>query len=582
MTHLGFFHTAHYKTKVIINYKADLIFVTNSSVIFAVDPFPDYNRTLFVSISRFSQHSLILILDKLGREAAFKVKAFYEFLLISSQHLAIMQTIAKEYREFRQYGLNDAKNELLHTRWNFDEFVLIDSQPALEVLYYYENQLPTFMQEQDERFKTNNVSDLDLRYYITSGYGQRCTHENLYEKLIALTYNFNAYDRIFCDAVEYHGLQLSFKAHWNHDDMFYLKGRLIRDGIVSTFPPDASTAVYYASPKLTFVVLQRNAITWMFVARPFQRYVWIVLIVTFTILEIYRHLKQFTVYWHELQLKYKIIKATVFKIVTKSDVAETKDMGNRYARLLEISNGILRVLMTSAYGGMILVGILKPLYPFTPNTFEELNNTKNYFVATALHSSEDIMLHLLDKYILNKIAPEMRVTRSRNTPAEYIEFSISTDFKERKANNNKYYAAVMYDDKMDLWMRGRFIIWRTAPFLGQIKPAKDKEVGLSEIRYFSVASGATRLRFILVTMKRVFTSGTWMKWFYLEKNYYKNVAPILAVKKLNEMGMEPARDEHEPRQLTLHDLFPVFAIKGLGLVIAFHLICFENACEIIN
>ncbi len=60
-----------------------------------------------------------------------------------------------------------------------------------------------------------------------------------------------------------------------------------------------------------------------------------------------------------------------------------------------------------------------------------------------------------------------------------------------------------------------------------------------------------------------------MRWFYLEKKYYKNVAPILAGKRLNEIGMEPARDKHEPRHLALDDLFPLFAFEGMGLVLAF-------------
>lgn len=541
----------------------------NNCIIFAVDPFPDYNRTLFISISHFSLHSFIINLEEIGREEAYTLKAFYEFLLISSIHITIMQYIVDHYREFKQYDLGGAKNEFVHTRWNFDEFVLNNSQPALEVLAYYENQFPTSLQKRDERFKTNNVSDLDLRYYITSGYGQHCVHNDWYEKLLSLTYNFNAYDRIYCDVVEYHGLQNSVHDYYNHDDMYYFRGRLIRDGLVSTFPPDASTAVYYASPKLTFVVLQRNPITWMFVARPFQRSVWIFFMVTFTTLEVIRHLRKFPLYWQFLQLKREIIKRKLFAIVIKSDETAFNDMGNRYRKVLEICSGILRIMLASAYSGMILVGILNPLYPFTPDTFKELNDTKNYFVGTAEHSPKDIMMHLHDKYILNKIESEMLQDRRYDTPAKYLALSVSKEFNEIKENENKFYAAVMYNDKKDLWMKGRFIIWVTAPFLGQIKSATDKEVAFSEIRYFSVASGATRLHFLLVTLKRVFTSGTWMRWVYLEQNYYKNVAPILAVRKLNDGGMEPARDEHEARPLALDDLFSVFAIKGVGLGFAF-------------
>lgn len=516
--------------------------------------FPLPKKTNFVAVSHYSLHSYVVVLKDINSEA-WKLKSFYEQCLVSSNHFALLNYISLKYREFSQFDVTESVTNFIRTRWNLDQIILINSQKSLDI-FDYQGQFPKSLQAKDKRYQQNNVSDLNLMYFITSGYGQQCTHENLYNKLSSLTLNFNAYDRIFCDVVEHHGLQHVFQGYWNHDDMYYLRSVLIRDGLMSSFPPDTSTAVFYACPQLTFVVLQRNPITWLLVIRPFEYSLWILVYVTVGVLGTICNFD-------------RIIDHFSYSLSILTNCL------NKCSKASDICIGLLQILLTSAYSGMILVCILHPLYPFIPKTFEDLNGTTNYFIASGLHSPEGIIKYLQDMNILNKIKNDMINDRTRETPAEYIEYSLSSEFANVTGNHNKFYASVMYDDKMRLWMKGRFIISKTARFLHNIRPAVKKV--LPETRYFSVPAGATRLHFLMKTMKRVFTCGTWMRWYKLELNYYSNVAPIIAANKLRSMGKGDSIDQKQHRPLTINDLISVFAIKMIGAGIA-SLVCLIELC----
>lgn len=508
------------------------------------------NLTEVIPISHFSPHSFIIQFENMkGSRYVHLFKYLYEKLFVSSSLHRLFDFIRIHHKELGDRDCEQVKLDLIRTRWNHDNITVDEnSSDVIQMLKFKDEQLPTSLQTLDHRFLTNNVSDLWLVYYFTSGFGQKCVHKNMYEKLKSLTLNFNAYDRILCDVLEQHGLQNSFKGYWNLGDMYHLRGNLLRDGLVSGYPPDISNAVYYASPRVTFVVLQKDPITWMYVWRPFQMTLWLFLLSTFAGVALLRFL-------YEYGLKRELFT----------------EIGTKYTNLLHIIKEILWITFSAAYGGMILVGILYPQYPWTPNTFANLNNTDNYFVGSAEFSPFFIMDRLLKQYKLNNVNQNMIKNRIMCSPADYLLYAASKEFNDIKEYHNKYYAAIMYDDKMNLWLKGRHIVSKTAGLLGRIKPAADRV--LPEIRFVSVAPGATRLHFLMVTLKRVFTSGTWLRYHYLEQNYYKNVVPVLITK--TEKKFRSIQIKLDERRLSIYDTIAVFIILGVGLSAAFFIQIFQ-------
>ncbi len=150
-----------------------------------------FHKNYFVAVSHYSLHFYTVLLKDINSEA-LTFKSFYETCLVSSPHYQSLEYISIKYREFSQFDVTESVTNFIRTRWNLDQIILINSQ-ALEI-FNYQGQFPISLQSKDIRYKQNNVSDLSLMYFITSGYGQQCTHKNLYEKLASLTLNFNAYD----------------------------------------------------------------------------------------------------------------------------------------------------------------------------------------------------------------------------------------------------------------------------------------------------------------------------------------------------------------------------------------------------
>ncbi|CAL8100358.1 unnamed protein product [Orchesella dallaii] len=512
-------------------------------------------------IAHFSHHAFLIRFDGISSyEMANMFELIYERLIIPLPQ-----------RNFFEYDAEIFKKDFLRSRYNLDELIMHQSEGAYHFFVYNDDQFPISIQKHQEKFKAKNISDLEMKYYINSGYHHNCIHDSWYHKLQALTHGFNAYDRIFCDTFERHGLQRSFTPYWNVLDMYWFRGRLLRDELLSTFPPDASNVVFYASPKLTFVVLQKDPETWQFVVRPFNKSLWMFLIVYCTIFEVIRHLNIALEWIYEQIIKLKMKSKKIFSMILYEDRGKLKDMAERHKWTIETFHALLRITVTSAYGGMILVGILNPRYPWTPETFAELNHTRNYYVCTAKSSPDGMIEHLNESGKLNGVDKSMIMKRIHETPVDYLV----KELKKEEEEKDKYYAAVMYDDKMNLWLKGRQHIWQTVPFFKKLKPASDKI--LPEMRYVSVSAGATRLHFLIDTLKRVFTSGTWMRWYYLEQNYYKNVVPIIVDRiLLKDLNSEKMKDDDERRPLTIYDLFSLFAIKGFGSFLAFTIYVLES------
>lgn len=514
-------------------------------------------------IAHFSSHRFLIHFVNINTDKQIAIwRVIYERLVITSIQRRAFQRYYTDHNtttDYQHYDPTAFKMEFLRSRWNLDEIMLHDSHAAYTLLIFGkdEGHLPTSIERRMNRH--NNVSDfihrLKMYYRVVSGRGHRCTHATRLEKLKSLTENFNAYDRIFCDAFEYH--DIPSEGYWNSDDIFYHRGHLIRDDILSAFPPDAK-AVYYASPMITFVVLQREPVTWIFIFRPFPNSLWGLIVL--------------------ILLTLKGAKAMI-KVAgtTQNDVFDLKSLKirKRYRNALEIITGFYRIIIMSAYSGMILLGILYPIYSWIPDTFTGLNYTKNYKVCTSFDAPiKDTFL--IEKFKLNAVPREMWKVRSERYPAQYLASQNHGESSESENRNDSksFYATLMYDDKMNLWLKGREFLPLTHSFFEKIKPAKEHV--LAEIRYASIAAGATRLHFVLETIKRGFTSGLWMRYHYLEINYYKNVAPLI-VKRLNmekaiakgKQGSMNGESSGNRRALTTYDLYSSFIVNVVGLAVAY-------------
>ncbi|CAL8068587.1 unnamed protein product [Orchesella dallaii] len=523
-------------------------------------------------VAHFSNHAFLIRFDNIN--SYYKASLFeliYERLVIPLTHRKLFEYKAIKYRKYWQYDASIFKKDFLRSRYNIDELVIQNSEGAHNFFAYLDNQFPISIQKHDEKFKANNISDLSLKYHINSGYYHTCHYDSLYERLQALTHRFNAYDRIFCDTFERHGLHRSFQPYWDNSDIYLYRDRLLRDEFLSSFPPDASNAVYYASPKLTFMVLQKNPVTWQFIVRPFSKSLWVILVVYYVLFKVFRYLDIILEWINEQTWKLGRRRHDVFKMILYGYQEELNNVKERHGHTVETFHSFLRVIVTSAYGGMILFGILNPIYPWTPGTFAELNQTRNYYVCVAMSSAYGMIEQLKDSNILNGIDNSMILSRTEDLPADYL----AKELKKEGKDKDKSYAAIMYDDKMNFWLKGRHHISKTAPFLKRLKPARAKT--LPEMRYVSVSAGATRLHFLIDTLRWVFTAGSWMRWYHLEQNYYKNVVPIIVNRILvKDLNLERMREDNESRSLSIYDMYSLFAFIVCGCVLAFTLYIAEN------
>lgn len=535
----------------------------------------------FKHVSHYSPHSFLIIFKNVAYSDEVRLfRYFYSRLTISAKMIKLYQFHLEKFHFYAHsppLRIEDFKSDFLRSRWNIDEIILSSNTQGVKDYLNYNGHFPISIQRDNDKFKMNNISDiLPVHYNIYSGYYQKCIHNSTYEKLQHLTYDFNAYDRLFCDAFEYHGLlEGSVATHYDLGDIYYLRHSLLRDGLLALFPPDSANVVYYASPKRMFIVLKSSPETWKFIIRPFTKFAWIFLLVIAATLAVAHHIRQFLNWICQDNMEVEACKGAVVAPFGGFESQSAADKFEKYESMhehyLNLVTGIFRVLITSAYGGMILVGILKPLYPWTPSTFAELNRTKNYFIGIPGHSPPFLLEQLIQDHVINGIKKVMIRNRDSDTPSEFLANALASS---PDGNDFKPHAIIMFDDKMNFWVKGRRFIETTAPFLKKVKIAS--EAILPETRYVSVAPGATRLHFLVKTMKRVYTSGTWLRWWKLEENYYKLVAPLVAATKIKEQGLREYPDDHELRPLALHDMFSVFGIFGAFVTFAVGMFLAEN------
>ncbi|CAL8100361.1 unnamed protein product [Orchesella dallaii] len=512
-------------------------------------------------VPHYSSHAYhITFLNVSTDEEADIFRIFYEKLSLTAiQHQYFDYKMSKFIKKFHQFDAPAFKMEVLRSRWNIDDLILLGSNVSLlRLLSFLNDQVPRSLEEKMNRSK--NISDFSadmLFYTMYSGWRQTCRHPTKFDKLKSLTLNFNAYDRIFCDAFDYYNLH--FDAYWNLWDLYWLRGRFLRDDLVSSFPPDpGSHVLYYASPHISYFLMQQPPLKFTFIFRPFSRPLWIILVCTVSIfLCIFNFYSPVVNGLLGNQLRNAVIPFSTESLNTSTVENDQTNMSKRFESNINLLFGILQTKLTAAYTGMILYGIINPLFPWTPNTFSELNKTTNYRPAIAFVSPVEAV-NLQDNFVLNGIPIERWNERTNHSPTDYL----MEDDKDKAF----YYAPLTYDDKMDLWISGREFLSVTAPFLKQIKKANDKV--LPEMRYISVAAGATRMHFLLDAIKRLYTMGSWMRYWYLEQNFYKNVAPIIVARLLSELGIAEEHHYGSSRPLLLQDLVASFVVAGIGIVIS--------------
>jgi len=336
---------------------------------------------------------------------------------------------------------------------------------------------------------------------------------------------------LFCEVFTFYNL--TFQVNYEFQYHQWYASFLIRDDVISAFAPDPN-AVFYGSPGITFVLLKESPVLWTSIFLPFDLTVWILIGIC-----------------SAFDFLVSQILLSLFDLKNCRGPIYSENIGGRVSRSF-IRLG--RVVVTAAYGGMILVGILYPLYPWSPKTFKELNKTTNYIGTTSFHSAVQPK-HLIDTFMLNGISKWIdreKIRSTRPTPGSYLLVD--------ELDKSNRYALLMFDDRKYDFIYGRRELNHTAGYLQRLE--MDKESVLKEIRYISVAPGATKLHFLIDAIRRFFETGGWMKWKGLEDNYVKYVAPILVKK---DHGIE---DLAVARVLRMNDFIAVVQVLGVGIVVS--------------
>jgi hypothetical protein len=329
--------------------------------------------------------------------------------------------------------------------------------------------------------------------------------KNIHEKISSLTNSFNAFDTRFCEVFNHYNLTAT--VDWWLEQFVHMRHFFVRDDLTSSFPPDAN-AVFYESPGITFIVLKEPATTWGNIFYPFEHKIWVGVILSFFIVFFS------TFVFSKVSRSFLNYNLLIYFIVLTNLKTYTERVWILFVKIFSF-------FILSAYSGMILSGYLFPRYLYTPKTFKELNSTDNFIVASSLYTGVYPNL-LKDNFILNGI--KNWVTHFNNTlvlqPGRYLEID-ENDVKNR-------YAVMMYSDKKDLYISSREQLLLSYRYIHNLH--SNNEVVLREMRYISIAPGATKFHFLLKAIKRNFECGVWFRWKHLEENYIKFVAPLIAQK----------------------------------------------------
>jgi len=467
-------------------------------------------------------------------------KIIYAQITLTSHQVNFYKWALQKYTKYPQYDTQTLISDYLHSQWNQDIFLPYSpSTMSFLVTQLQENlgQLPTLFQR-DHQLPPTKLKDFPVLFYSPlSGWGgSYCPFKAPILKLLPeLTNSFNAYDRLFCDAFD--ALNVTFTVSYNFGEFRWVRSFLLRDDLVSAFLPDPG-ALFYASPGITFVILKEHPILWNNVLRPFTPLVWGATIAAFS-----AYILSQEVFAHVGRLM-SAPRSRSASIISKPQ------------NTLELITSFGQLILTMAYSGMVLVGLLLPVYSWSPRTFQELNKTKRIFGATSYATAIDPH-RLISTEVLNGITlwKDREVEREKKlTPGMYLH--------DDEQDEQTRYALLMDDDKKSLFIYGRSELRHTAKYINRLESARESV--LQEMRYVSVAPSATKLHGVVATLKKLFQSGSWLRWKYLEDNYYKFVAPSLVLKQLNERC-----DSTEGlRSLKLADISTTFIMLGTALGIS--------------
>jgi hypothetical protein len=484
-------------------------------------------------------------------------KEMYGQLTLTKYKLEFFDYATTFYTKYPNYSPKVYLEDYWRSQWNQDEFLIKDSsnwELILNNLKQYD-QLPTHLQK-----LTNHPPAIQnfhaLLYSPLSGWGgSRCKFYTKDEQIYELTKSFNSFDMIFCEVFSM--FNLSFLANYKFEDFVYIRPFLVRDDLISLSPPDPH-ALFYESPGITFIILKEPPIVWGNISRPFEYRIWIGIVLATLLIAVCNQvgwkmakLLRISKYWEDEEdgfLQLSSLVDNFFKI--NNFLIHPSES----QKVWLISVRSFTFLLMSAYSAIILSLILHPNYPWYPKSFSELNSTSNYYVAIPFNSAIEKDL-LNSRYILNGV--NLWLNRFWNdtkifNPGGFL--SIADSDKEYK------YAMLMYSDKKQLYIYSRQELYHTTKYIHRLN--SDNEVVLQEMRYCSIAPAATKLHFLMDLLVRNFETGIYMRWKYLEKNYFKYVSFVSARRYV----------EYPPntlsRSLNLEDIQTTLCVLGGGLAIA--------------
>jgi hypothetical protein len=498
------------------------------NLLFVIDRYPDSSPQL----PRFgSTRYTHIFYQVLNVNLVYYWQDMYSRLTLTKQKLAFYEFSSKNYKKYPLFEPWVFKIDYYRTQCNQDKFIIKGSRSvvlhALREEHY--DQLPTFFLRGND--KRRELGKMHLMYSTLSGWGQStCKFSNIYHQLSLLTQDFNAFDMLFCDVFNYYNI--TPLRDFNFGEFRYMRPFFFRDDLTTSFPPDPNS-VFYESPGITFIMLREEPIVWRGIVRPFTIEVWIAVAVSLIVALLFTRI----VFFERRSRRWVYLSgADIAGRSLVSNFARMKVQELNSERVWKMSVNTYRLVLTSAYSGMILGGILEKSYPWSPNTFKELNETNDVVIATALSSAVGLpKLIGNDSSLLNgillrsnenmKSVGGRKLTINREDPSEGKP-SLGMYLLDDENDTDYRYALFMYDDKKYLWIHSKHELWMTNKFIHRIE--NEKEVVDREMRYMSVAPGATHLHVVIQGIRNCFETGSWKRWKYLEDNYFKYVAPVVA------------------------------------------------------
>jgi len=481
----------------------------------------------------------------------------YSRVSLTQQRLDFFEYSSKNYPKYRNFESWAFKTDYYHSQWNQDRFVIHDSHELIlgHISEGTNFQKPTFFQNKEDRVE--NIQRMYLMYSTLSGWGgNRCRFYTRQEQLFFLTEQYNAFDMLFCEVFNY--FNITPQVDFNFKEVRWTRNFFFRDDLTTSFPPE-SNAVFYESPGITFVMLREPPLFWNNIIRPFTFDVWMFVLACLVIIPACTK-----VFYKEMSSQpFAIFKPSCyyslnsfiggFSILNRSGNTEGERVDS--SRCWGFSVHIYRLILTSAYSGMILGNFLNKSYPWSPSTFRELNSTSSVILTTFKSSAVGPDMLINKSYLLNGVKG---FVIDREDPTYGTKPALGHFLDDDEKDLEHRYALFMYDDKKYHFIYSKQQLYLTHKYLDKLEI--NKEVVRRVMRYISVPPSATKLHFIIDGIRNCFESGTWIRWKYLEQNYFKYVAPIIS-----KVYYGSERTKNENRPLSLYDLISTGLVWAFGL-----------------